>query len=448
MSTSMARAPEGWRGKVRDCRSYMQTKALKIVHSPMCMVLAGLIARELWIVASQCYRFTPQYWQIFEMATIGRLLATGHGFTLFVEAGPSALTAPLYPFVVALVFHVFGVFSNSSAFAMLLFNSFFAALTSWTVYRIARRLFTERVAVWSGWIWAFLPSSIYFSAYWIWETTLSAFLLSLLFLVTLQMENDNRLLPWCGYGLLWGVVGLTNPSMLAWLPFSGCWLAYQLRRRRQRYLTLAVLSSVVFWATLMPWLVRNYIVFGEPLLLRASFGANLRAGNNPDAQGSWVIAYTYNNPVLQAQYIRMGEAAYFGEQGRLAREWIVAHPGRFLVLSLRRFVLFWIGNPHQGLHRVENLLFSVLSLLSIGGLVLAIKRRMHAVFLFATLAVFYPLTYYLTFAAMRYRHPIEPELLILGVFWISSGFGVSSPRASTSQPALAEQPRPFGVGRL
>jgi 4-amino-4-deoxy-L-arabinose transferase-like glycosyltransferase len=396
----------------------------KIVHSPMCMVLAGLIARELYIVASQCFRVA--HWGTFEMATIGGFMATGHGFTLNAAAGPSAWTAPLYPFVVALIFQVFGIFSPASAFAILLFNSLCAALTSWTIYGIARRLFAEGIAVWSGWIWAFLPGSIYFSAFWIWETTLSAFLLSLLFLLTLRMENDQRLLPWCGYGLLWGVAGLTNPSLLTWLPFSGCWLAYRLHRRGQRYVLPAVLGSVVFWLALSPWLTRNYIVFGEPLLLRGGFGANLRAGNNPESEGSWVIAYTYNNPVLLAQYIRMGEAEYVSEQGRLAREWIAAHPSRFLVLSLRRFAFFWIGNPHEGLQQVKNVLFSLSSVLSIGGLVLAIKRRMHGVFLFATLAVSYPFVYYLTFPQMRYRHPIEPELLILAVFWISSGFGLST----------------------
>lgn len=397
------------------------------------MVLAGLIVRELYIVGSQCYRFSVQYWGIFEMASIGRWLATGHGFTLILGAGPSAWTAPLYPFVVALIFQVFGVFSHASAFAILLFNSFFASLTSWTIYAIARRVFVGNVALWSGWIWAFLPGSIYFSAFWVWETTLSAFLLSWVFLLTLQVEKDKRLLSWCSYGLLWGLVGLTNPSLLAWLPFSGCWLACQLRRRGQRYLLPILLSSVVFWLTLTPWLARNYVVFGEPLLLRGGFGANLRAGNNPEAQGSWVIAYTYNNPTLQEQYIRMGEAAYVREQGRLAREWIAAHPSRFLVITLRRFAFFWIAPPHEGLHRAKNLLFSLSSALSIGGLVLAIKRRIHGAFLFATLAASYPFVYYLTFPQMRYRHPIEPELLILAVFWIWSGLGF---RPATSRAVI------------
>ena len=69
---------------------------------------------------------------------------------------------------------------------------------------------------------------------------------------------------------------------------------------------------------------------------------------------------------------------------------------------------------------VKNLVFLASSLLSIGGLLLAFKRRVHGVFLFATLLLFYPLTYYISVPEPRYRHAIEPELVILAMFLISS----------------------------
>ena len=70
--------------------------------------------------------------------------------------------------------------------------------------------------------------------------------------------------------------------------------------------------------------------------------------------------------------------------------------------------------------QVRNLLFLASSLLSIGGLLLALKRRVHGVFLFVTLWLFYPLIYYITVPEPRYRHAIEPELVVLAVFLISS----------------------------
>ena len=78
------------------------------------------------------------------------------------------------------------------------------------IYRNARRIFGETVAVWSGWIWALLPYLIYWSVRWIWETSLTALLLSLAFMLTVEMEGDDRITSWIGFGVLWGVIGLTQ----------------------------------------------------------------------------------------------------------------------------------------------------------------------------------------------------------------------------------------------
>ncbi|HUI83194.1 MAG TPA: hypothetical protein VL240_03175 [Candidatus Binatia bacterium] len=401
------------------------------------MVLSGFLLRVLCILVLRAWRYTDAHWHLFEMASLGYSLVTGHGFSspFGGNTGPSAWTAPAYPFVVAAAFRVFGIGSYAAAFAILVFNSFFAALTSWTIYRIARRVFNPPVAAWSGWLWAVLPTSIYFSVFWIWETTLSTFLLSLLFMLTLQMENDARLRSWCGYGLLWGVTGLVNPSVLAWLPFSGCWLAWRLHRCGRRYVLPVAAGSMVFWITLAPWLARNYVVFGQPLI-RGDFGVELHIGNNPEARGWWVPKYTCNNPVLYAQYKQMGEVAFDAEQGRLARDWIAEHPQEFLSLSLRRVWFFWIGIPYEGLEQTRRLVFLMWSLLSLGGLLLAIIRRLHGTFLFATLLIFYPLVYYFTFPNSRYRHVIEPELLVLAVFCVWSLFAPSR-RAQAPAPEAA-----------
>src|SRR5271169_5536400 len=248
-----------------------------IVHSPGWMVLAGFAVRVFYIALAHSYKFrtTDANFSFgWEIGRIAYSLANGHGFgsPFGGDTGPSAWTSPVYPWVVALAFRIFGSYSHAAAFALLTFNSLFAALTSWTVYRTARLLFNEKIAVWSGWIWALLPYTIFWSVKWIWETSLSAFLLSLLFLLTVEMEGDERLSSWFGYGLLWGMEALSNPAALSFLPFAGGWLAYQLHRRGKPFLAPAALSAVVFWMTLMPWLVRNYEAMGKPVFVRDNFG--------------------------------------------------------------------------------------------------------------------------------------------------------------------------------
>ena len=393
------------------------------------MVLAGFLARVLYILIARSYHFRASDANFsfgWEIGRVAYSIATGHGFSspFGGGTGPSAWNAPIYPYIVAWAFRLFGVYSHAAAFALLTFNSIFAALTCWPIYRTARRVFNERVAMWSGWVWALLPYIIYWSVRWVWETSLSAFLLSLLFMLTLEMEGDDRSSSWFGYGLLWGVVGLTNPSALSFLPFSGGWLAYQLRRRGKSFLVPALLSGVIFWMTLMPWLVRNYEVFHKPVFVRDNVGVEIRCGNNPIAEGTWVGAFhPSQSVVLFEQYRRMGEADFCVLQGHLARQWIEENPSRFLVLTFRRFVFFWNGLPRlsrlRGLEETKNSLFLASSVISLWGLLLAVKRRVHGVFLFASLILFYPLVYYISFPHPRYRHPIDPELLILGVYLIS-----------------------------
>jgi len=393
------------------------------------MVLVGFVVRVLYIALAHSYRFrtTDANFSFgWEIGRIAYSLANGFGFSspFGGDTGPSAWTAPVYPWIVSLAFRAFGSYSHAASFALLTFNSFCAALTSWAIYRAAHRVFNEKVAIWSGWIWALLPYIIYWSVRWIWETSLTAFLFSLAFMLTVEMEGDERVSSWIGFGVLWGVIGLTNPSSLSFLPFAGGWLAYQLYKRAKRFLLPATVGAVVFWMTMMPWLVRNYEVFHKPVFVRDNVGVEIRCGNNPLAEGLWVAMYhPSQNPILYERYRQLGEAAYTAEQGRLANGWIAQNPGKFLTVSFRKAVFFWYGVPrltrNPRLEWTKNVLFFASSLLPFFGLLLALKRRVHGVFLFASLMIVYPLVYYVSFPSARYRHPIEPQMLILGVYLVT-----------------------------
>lgn len=353
---------------------------------------------------------------MWEMSAIGYSIFAGHGFgsPWVTPSGPTAWTAPLYPYIVAGVLSIFGV-TSAAAFALFTFNSVFSALTCWTVYRIAERVFGRRAAVGSAWVWALYPFAIYWSVEWVWDTTLCTFLLSLLFLWTLEMESDVRLWPWLRYGLVWGLVALSNTSVVAFLPFAGGWLAYRLLRQGKAWLRPAVAGAVMFWAVVSPWIVRDYMVFHKVLFIRGNLGSEFRSGNNPAAAGSWVPEYRVGNDVeLFHQYLRVGEVRFSEEQGRLAKQWIHENPKRFLELSCLRVYHFWIGWA-QWDTRLFEVAFSALGTLGIIGMFYAVYARVRGAFLFASLLLVYPSLYYFVFTTDRYRHPIEPELVVLAV---------------------------------
>ncbi len=238
------------------------TRLLKIIHSPVWMVLVGLVVRVLYIVIAHSYRFTAAHWHVFEMANLAYSLATGHGFS-------SPFGGRHWPFRFYRSALSVGDFAGISRLRYLLvcqprsrcWYSIASSLRSPVGPSIALRAASSTKPLRSGrdGFGLLLPYAIYWSVYWVWETSLSAFLLSLLFMLTLEMEDDNRLLSWFGYGLLWGIVGLTNPvrafvasvlRMLARLPVASAWETVPW--------CLWCSARLVFWVTLMPWLVRNY----------------------------------------------------------------------------------------------------------------------------------------------------------------------------------------------
>src|SRR5271165_3196892 len=87
-----------------------------VLNSPACMVAAGLLVRVVYILAGRLYHLDTQRWWAFEMANIGYSLALGHGFSSpwRGSTGPTAWTAPLYPWVVSLAFVPTGRLSRFS----------------------------------------------------------------------------------------------------------------------------------------------------------------------------------------------------------------------------------------------------------------------------------------------------------------------------------------------
>jgi 4-amino-4-deoxy-L-arabinose transferase-like glycosyltransferase len=404
------------------------------------MVWAGLIARELAIFIGHTYRVSRLEGSFgfgWETGRIARSIALGRGFASpFVPGtGPTAWLAPIYPYLLAGVFKLFGVYSTGSAIVILSINSVFSALTVLPVYYIAKRTFGVRAAWWSGWFAAMFPYAWYWAIKWAWETSLATLLLACVFLVSMRMagiqpkEKSNwEFLPvsnwsdWLLFGLLWGLIALVNPSLLLWLPFAGVWLLWrQIKAERsRRAFSMALAAGVIFLALLAPWVARNYLVFHRLIPVRGNFWAELRMGNAEDAVGLWRSWMHPSSNVLELQkYRQMGEVAYVQSKKHDALAFIRSHPGRFVVLCLRRAGFYWYGTPRDTgmelLSESRNLAFLLSSILAFAGLSVVWRRKNPATFLFASLLFAAPLIYYLTFPHPRYRAPIEPQMLILSV---------------------------------
>jgi len=403
------------------------------------MVAIALFLRVGWIIAGHTYKFKSadnNFGFGWEMGRIAAAIASGHGFSnpFGVPTGPTAWEPPLYPYLIAGVFQIFGIYSRGSAFVLLTINSIFSSLTSIPIFLIARRIFSEKVAVGSAWTWILLPYVMFWCTRWVWETSLSALLIAVILWLALTLEDRDGVTPWVCFGLLWGIAALNSTALLAFLPASGIWAWYRRRKRGKPSFAGAALASVVFLACITPWLVRNYETFGKFVFLRDNFGAELRLGNGNGADGTW-MEYLHPTQDLYAmhQYQSMGELPYIQMRQRQALDYIRADYGRFAVLCLKRFIYFWAGAPRAGrtwwLEQLKNSLFLASSVLMFWGLGRALPQRKPGAWLLFWLILLYPAIYYVVYPGQRYRHPIEPEMTMLAVYLLTEA-GRSSPQGA------------------
>lgn len=396
--------------------------------------------RVAYVTLARTYRFSPfedHFTFGYEMARIARALVTGYGYAdpFSGHTGPTAWVPPLYPLLIAAVFKVAGIYTSLSGWILLGVNSLFSAATALCIYEIAARCYNHRVAIWSAWIWALYPAAMQYAVRWVWETSLSTFLFTAAIVLALRMRAVGETNPvldprsiwrWVLFGILWALIALSNSTMLLFLPVCGIWILLG-ASRTSIAIPRAALAAVLFIACIAPWTHRNWRVFHAFIPMRSNFGAELYVGNGPGSYGFryGVLINLAENDPQHRLYVQLGELAYVQQRGQLAKGWIIANPARFAALSLKRFYFFWASVPHPSdKHRfldfVRQVNYCLPSITGILGLVLSLRRRTPAAGLFAWAFVLLPVTYYFVTVEARFRHPLEPLIVILSIYLFQS----------------------------
>jgi 4-amino-4-deoxy-L-arabinose transferase-like glycosyltransferase len=409
-------------------------------RAPLSIFWAGLLVRVTYITLAHTYRFPPfedHFTFGYEMARIARALVTGYGYSdpFSGHTGPTAWVPPLYPLIVAAAFRLTGVYTPLAGWILLTLNSIFSAATALCIYEIAARCYNRKVALWSAWIWALYPAAMQYAVRWVWETSLSTLLFSAVVVLSLRMRaigepahiSDPQTMPrWAFFGLLWGFIALSNSTLLLFLPVCGLWILLG-APQKSSVLTLAALAALVFIACIAPWTYRNWRVFHAFVPLRSNFGPELYAGNGPGAFGFryGVLINLAENDPQHRLYVQLGELAFVHQRTRLANAWISEHPAHFAALSAKRFYFFWASVPHPTdkhwlLDFLRQINYCLPSITGIFGLALSLHRRTPAAGLFAWAFVLLPVTYYFVTVEARFRHPLEPLIVILSVFLFQS----------------------------
>ena len=113
----------------------------------------------------------------------------------------------------------------------------------------------------------------------------------------------------------------------------------------------------------------------------------------------------------------MGDVGYNRLKAQQALRFIRDYPREFVSLTAKRVVYFWDGSrmayrPPTAWYWLPWS-FLPLSLLAAPALGMALRRRVYAWQLFLGAFLLYPAPHYLVFSLVRYRHVLEPLLLLL-----------------------------------
>jgi 4-amino-4-deoxy-L-arabinose transferase-like glycosyltransferase len=422
---------------------------------PRRLFWTAFLIRVAYIAIAHTFRIRPadDHFQFaWEAGRIARALVTGHGYSdpfanaAYPHTGPTAWLPPLYPLLIAGIFRIFGVYSHASSFVLFTLQSAFSAATALATYEIAARCFSRRVALWSAWIWALYPAAMQYAVRWPWEMSLTTALFSFTLALALRMRGIGdeaprtliagpRTAQWLLFGLLWGLVALSNSTLLIFLPICGLWILIPTLRKtpgtpsmqshRMGGIVGPLLAAIVFLACIAPWTIRNERVFHTFIPLRGNLGAELYMGNGPSSNGLLMeYFHPFQAPEQLRLYASMGEARYVAMRDAAAKQFITADPAHYAADIARRIYFFWIGVPQADVAplveagRVLN--FGFISLAGLLGLALALRNRVPAAGLFAWAILLLPIPYYLITVAARFRHPLEPLLCIFGVYLFQS----------------------------
>ena len=277
-----------------------------------------VVAVLIHAVGSHTINYNDFGWESWEVGWTARSIFLGKGFSspFLPTTGPTAIIPPLYTYLLAEAFRLFGLNTTKAAFVVLSFNSLCSALTCIPLYFLARNTLSERAGRFVAIAWSLYPFAVYFSADRIWDYALTGLLFTSA-LVLAQHLHEKSITAWLGFGALYGMAVMSNPSVVSLLPFLLMLALYRVRKARQPWFTKGIVATLAFVAVCTPWTLRNERVMHAHFFLRDGFWLEFYAGNNGDtSESNSAFAHPASNPVEMQKYQQLGEIRYMAEKAR------------------------------------------------------------------------------------------------------------------------------------
>jgi 4-amino-4-deoxy-L-arabinose transferase-like glycosyltransferase len=368
----------------------------------------------------------------FYFASLPKLIVDGHGWIAppdFIFRGidrPTAEHPPLYTVVLTGLAWLGG----RSVEAQALTGSVFGAGTIATLGVLGRRLAGDRAGLLAAALAAAYPTLIAADG-----ALMSESLLGLL--VALSLLAAYRLVeaPTVGraiaLGVAAGLAALTRGEALLLLLL---FLVPAVRRPHGWRAAAVALAAVV--VVLVPWTVRNWVVFDQPVLIATNSGSAIGGANCDQTYygpnlGFWTLQCVNKHPG--------NEADALSEAGRDGIRYAGDHLGRLPVVLGARLAGVWsLHHPFQlpegrssRVHKLGVVTFFLLVPFAIAGAVI-LRRRGVGVWLLLVPPVAVSITALATYGNVRFRESAELSLVVLAAVALDALWARRGTRAPAS----------------
>ncbi len=393
-----------------------------------------------------------------EARMVAEALAGGHGFSfpgrdrwlfdpdMTRDFFPTAWMDPIYPSVLAALMWMFGDYYRLAA---ALLNLFLLAATFMLTYRVSERLMGSQAALVATMVLALV--SVYPDVTLGMHNTMLATVAILIAANALISFTEAPSIRRCAaLGASMGLMALTCPSTQLFLPLSaGLIWVMRIGGDRVRARSYALVAFAVAAAIVLPWTVRNYAQFSEFVPVRtgsgqimftsmvatgatvdpASLGVSLEPPWRAKSAGEAVYLANYVHDrrealeLFQMEYAHTVGGTRYEALNEVQRDaWFLGETKRYIsanlalsmqlaVMNLKRFILIdhEIGVWLCGLAAIAMLI--------------AIQQRSSAAIVLSSWAAAYAAPFLFVCAFFnRYRAPIDPVLVILAVYGVTTAF--------------------------
>ncbi len=249
-----------------------------------------------------------------------------HGsYTL--DSLPTAFRPVGYPAIAALVYALFGV----KPVALKIVQALFDSAMIFVLPRIPGEI-GAKARLMIACAWAVFPPAILYT-----NLVMSESLFGTLLIVGCFVFLHNAAGKWGPVllGIVFGVLTLIRPVALLLFVVLMIFNSLASRTRQQ-----VIVASAVFLVVLAPWILRNWIVMGEPTIA-SNTGITLLIGNNPNANGGFNARFP-----LEGLDTAGTEIAVERQALGLATSYIREHPEQFVVNAFKKYAQFFSSESY------------------------------------------------------------------------------------------------------